>query len=74
MKTLKNMIAIVACMFATATSVQAETFPDITIKDLKKAKKTRPLVEVMGTNRNRHLPIIMLGCHNHDASSGHLLS
>ena len=44
MKRLKKMIAIVACMFTAASSVHAETYPDISIKDLKKAIQEKKVI------------------------------
>ena len=52
MKRLKKMIAIVACMLTAASSVHAESYPDISIKDLKKAIKEKKVIvlDVNGTN------------------------
>ena len=45
------MIAIVVCMLTAASSVHAESYPDISIKDLKKAIKEKKviLLDVNGT-------------------------
>ncbi|MGJ8697202.1 MAG: rhodanese-like domain-containing protein [Verrucomicrobiaceae bacterium] len=60
MKTLKKMIAIAACMFAAISSVHAESYPDISIKDLKKAiqEKNVIVLDVNGTKSytNGHVP------------------
>ena len=46
MKTFKKMIAVAACLFAAATSVQAGEFGDITIKDLKKAIDEKKVIVI----------------------------
>ena len=38
------MIAIVACLFTAVSSVNAESYPDISIKELKKAIKEKNVI------------------------------
>lgn len=40
------MFAVVACLFAAVTSAQAEAYPDISIKDLKKAIAEKKVVVI----------------------------
>ena len=51
MKKLKKMIAIVACLFTATASLHAESYPDISIKDLKKAIQEKKVIvlDVNGT-------------------------
>lgn len=40
------MLAVVACLFAVATSAHAEAYPDISIKDLKKAIQEKKVIVI----------------------------
>ena len=40
------MLAVVTCLFAAATSAQAESYPDISIKDLKKAIQDKKVIVI----------------------------
>ena len=51
MKTVKKLIALVTCLIAVTAGAHADEFPDITIKDLKKAisEKKVIVIDVNGT-------------------------